>query len=211
MHDARSKNVSFVRARGKFQISLRTKGEERSFFISIPILHSNDTFDNFVDSCQISWDFVTKMIETNDLCVEGRKGDTGSKLCCCCEMFSLREKIIFRRKDRKIRLIVNQAWNVLAWETPRFIPLPFSFLSLSLSSSFSFASLRPSPNPSSPPVSPTPSHNRMRFIFSAESIDQLYDSKRQAFHLSKLNVHVRIRAIRIEFRRFVDRERTIPR
>lgn len=144
MHDARSKNVSFVRARGKFQISLRTKGEERSFFISIPILHSNDTFDNFVDSCQISWDFVTKMIETNDLCVEGRKGETGSKLCCCCEMFSLREKIIFRRKDRKIRLIVNQAWNVLAWETPRFIPLPFSFLSLSLS---------PPPSPSHPSAS----------------------------------------------------------
>lgn len=77
-------------------------------------------------------------------------------------------------------------------------PSPFS---LSLSTSFSFASLRPSPNPSSTPVSPTPSHNRMRFIFSAESIDQLYDSKRQAFHFFKLNLrdtwYLHTRAIRI--------------
>lgn len=138
----------------------------------------------------------------------GRRKKGAANFVVVAKCFSLGEKIIFRRKDRRIRLIVNQAWNVLAWETPRFIPLPFSFLSLSLSTSFSFASLRPSPNPSSPPVSPTPSHNRMRFIFSAESIDQLYDSKRQAFHFSKLNVHVYIRAIRIEFPRFVHPERS---
>lgn len=63
-------------------------------------------------------------------------------------------------------------------------PLPFSRLSPP-PTSFSF---NPLPHSPSLLVSPTPCRNRMRFIFSAESIDQLYDLKRLAFHFWKLNV-----------------------
>lgn len=68
--------------------------------------------------------------------------------------------------------------------TPVRHPLPFSRLSPP-PVSFSF---NPLPHSPSLLVSPTPCRNRMRFIFSAESIDQLYDLKRLAFHFWKLNV-----------------------